>query len=898
MIHLDRNHNPLDPNANLITDDLNPHDLLQFESFNKVHDDPFFKDQDDPLVHDIDTSHLDIHQDSTLDPSTLDIAQSQDGEPQQPPPAPSSPPAPTAPQDDRSSSLSPAPETNSPKDDKKPSPQPPSQPADPSGEQDKGETDDPFSRQLTPLTELSPAPDYDDEPEKTEEGGSDGSQAANGAPGVSAEGGQSRRGEGTEGSGESNNPGGRSNPQGDVQSASRQVGNSSVRQPAPPQNPTNHNAEAGPSQSAQKPPSVAPSYSRAPSSESASFMGLRQTPGASDNAGNGPTDPKVVRILDLNAELLKICMESQSHALSITDPRLQPYALRLQNNLAWLAAAADQRHMNHNNSIPIMEAPPPLEMMSTDRIQYLYSDLSTLFAKDIARRQIMQSGQPNPPLTPTSMNGNGLKRGRPDDMVDGMNKRRDMGDAKTTMHPPAGPSVSISANAARSPSASFPGHGGAPASGGMLQSPRVSSPAMPPPPNMPSLPFGVAEAQVAASSRNRARELQIQQAREMQQRQQAALNQMQNASSRMSPPGNPSQGPGPSQANQPSPMGGSGGFSQGAGGGMPNQHPGQGHGGPIQIPQQLMQQYLQVLQNPGHPIMQMLASQIPNFMSLPPAQQIQKLHMVQTLRHQQQRNNQMQSMAQNGQMPGMQNGLMQNANQSHSSSPVSPMSQQSPVMPQQPMQGQSMQNGPFFSPQQNMFMNQGMDPRIGANYQQGSGNRPMDNSYQRQLLLMQQMRGGNASAAMQNMNPQQLLAFQRWQQQGGSISGMNQMPQGGNSVPSGGQGMNMSPTSENHFPALRSNAGIPGIARTMRSPSDSVHSPMTPRTPSRLSQQGGMGGADGFSNGMMQPPHMQSQHSPTSSGNVGNGMQNVNVGNRTSRRDRWLECRWGRSSLA
>ncbi|KAG2354195.1 hypothetical protein BDR07DRAFT_629034 [Suillus spraguei] len=39
------------------------------------------------------------------------------------------------------------------------------------------------------------------------------------------------------------------------------------------------------------------------------------------------------------------------------------------------------------------------------------------------------------------------------------------------------------------------------------------------------------------------------------------------------------------------------------------------------------------------------------------------------------------------------------------------------------------------------------------------------------------------------------------------------------------------------FPTLRSNSTIPGIARSGRSPSESVHSPMTPRAQSRLSSQ-------------------------------------------------------------
>jgi hypothetical protein len=251
---------------------------------------------------------------------------------------------------------------------------------------------------------------------------------------------------------------------------------------------------------------------------------------------------------------------------------------------------------------------------------------------------------------------------------------------------------------------------------------------------------------------------------------------------------------------------------------------------------------MQILQNPNHPLMTYLVSQIPNFTSLPLPQQVQKLtnfHNILQQKQQQNPSNQQQRPPMPGQMPGLgQNPSMSpmpNAPmQSSGPSPVSPLGQQSPVssQPQQQMSAQSQQTGMY------PFGNQGhnapsVDPRIAApNFtQQMSGNMSaMNLTQQRQLMLMQQqMRnsGGNMNMNMNApnlMNPQQAFAMQ--QQQRG-------MPQGG---PSQG-GSPMSAPANDTFPALRSNSTIPGIARSGRSPSESVHSPMTPRAPSRLSSQ-------------------------------------------------------------
>lgn len=185
---------------------------------------------------------------------------------------------------------------------------------------------------------------------------------------------------------------------------------------------------------------------------------------------------------------------------------------------------------------------------------------------------------------------------------------------------------------------------------------------------------------------------------------------------------------------------------------------------------------------------------------------------------------------------------------------MSPLAQQSPVMSQQQQQqqpqqvNQPAQNGMYFS---QGHTNQGMDPRMaGANFNsQMPGGMPnnMNVNQQRQLMLMQQqMRNpnGNMSAVPNMVNSQQhaYSMAQRMAQGGQSQSG-NAMGGSPMSAPTGDQ-----------FPALRSNSTIPGIARSARSPSDSLHSPMTPRAPSRLSQQPQLPQTD-YSHSMMQHSH-------------------------------------------
>jgi len=233
-----------------------------------------------------------------------------------------------------------------------------------------------------------------------------------------------------------------------------------------------------------------------------------------------------------------------------------------------------------------------------DRIHQLYADLPTIFAKELARRQPPSTPQYSPTTSAALLNGP-LKRSRPDDTGDLMNKRRDIGETKQhSMQPPAIPSISISGAGQRtSPTSTFPPsiHPNVPVAStpAMPQSPRTSSP-MPPPLSASSLPFGATEASIAATTRARAREMQIHQAHQLR----AAQMQQQQMQS----------------ARQISPPDSSPRMPQNSGPGAP-QHPHTSYS----------HNAMQILQNPNHPLMTYLVSQIPNFTSLPLPQQVQKL---------------------------------------------------------------------------------------------------------------------------------------------------------------------------------------------------------------------------------------------------------------------------------
>lgn len=192
-------------------------------------------------------------------------------------------------------------------------------------------------------------------------------------------------------------------------------------------------------------------------------------------------------------------------------------------------------------------------------------------------------------------------------------------------------------------------------------------------------------------------------------------------------------------------------------------------------------------------------------------------------------------------------------------SPVSPLAQQSPVMShqQQPqVTNPPTQNGMLSFGQGHA--NPGMDPRMASsNFSsqiQGGMPNNMNVNQQRQLMLMQQqMRhtNGNMNAVPNMMNSQQH-----------AYAMAQRMAQAGSSQPGSGVGGSpMSASAGDQFPALRSNSTIPGIARSARSPSDGVHSPMTPRAPSRLSQQPQLQQND-YSQAMMQHSHVAMTQNP------------------------------------
>ena len=219
----------------------------------------------------------------------------------------------------------------------------------------------------------------------------------------------------------------------------------------------------------------------------------------------------------------------------------------------------------------------------------------------------------------------------------------------------------------------------------------------------------------------------------------------------------------------------------------------------------------------------------------------------------------MTGMVPNTPMPTMSNGGLSVGG---GPSPVSPLAQQSPVMSQQQQQPQPVTNQPA---QNGMFSfgqghtNPGMDPRMAnANFSsQMPGGMPnnMNVNQQRQMMLMQQqMRNTNGNmSGVPNMMNSQHHAYAMAQR----------MAQAGPSQPSNGVGGSpLSAPAGDQFPALRSNSTIPGIARSARSPSDSLHSPMTPRAPSRLSQQPQLPQND-YSHAMMQHSHAMTQNMGT-----------------------------------
>ncbi|KAI9063479.1 hypothetical protein FKP32DRAFT_1603650 [Trametes sanguinea] len=213
-------------------------------------------------------------------------------------------------------------------------------------------------------------------------------------------------------------------------------------------------------------------------------------------------DPKVVSILELNSLLLRVSMEFQARGVPMQDPNFNQYSLRLQSNLTWLAAAADENHKVSQNllALPVMTPPPVVEFTEMDRILHLYRELPSIFAKELARRQ--QSGAPGVPGGQGGFVNGSVKRERTEEPgPEGMHKRRDTGESKaqtpsgfstpgagpSTPHPPAQSNMQPQ----------MPNHPGQMGMGmGMNMNmnmhmaggpvPRMGSPSMPPPPLTPA----------------------------------------------------------------------------------------------------------------------------------------------------------------------------------------------------------------------------------------------------------------------------------------------------------------------------------------------------------------------------------------------------------------------------
>ncbi|KAF8529226.1 hypothetical protein BU17DRAFT_80425 [Hysterangium stoloniferum] len=144
-------------------------------------------------------------------------------------------------------------------------------------------------------------------------------------------------------------------------------------------------------------------------------------PSTSQKTPPEPPDEKASTILQLNAELLKVCMECQVRQL-MRSPEFEGYTTRLESNLKWLAAAAD--HPRHSQiPLPVMTPPPSFAWYSPDVINEYYQRLPKMFVKELARRQA-ESANPTPSVA-------GVKRG-PDTADDGnvMRKRLDTGERR------------------------------------------------------------------------------------------------------------------------------------------------------------------------------------------------------------------------------------------------------------------------------------------------------------------------------------------------------------------------------------------------------------------------------------------------------------------------------------
>ena len=512
--------------------------------------------------------------------------------------------------------------------------------------------------------------------------------------------------------------------------------------------------------------------------------------------------------------------------------------------------------------LPNMDPPPPIEFFSTDRIRQIYSELPSIFAKEIARRSQISPLAQNIVTSPSTP----LKRERSDEApVDIAMKRRNTGDSKSPsqMMPPPSSIPSISQNSSTHFSLPMSNGTGVPLSA-------------PPPPASPQLSeaqmasinpsvMNTAEAQLAASNRERARQAQIRAAHQQQ------------AARQMSPPSIPAQQQmhgGPASNINPSMnvnmnMNAAAGPSNSSN--MPNING---------VPDTMVRMVYNILRTPDHPFVRYMHRNVPNFQMLPPELQVQRMIMTQVCflrfwspsltsdrllsqnmlqtKQQEQQNQQGQMGSQpQPQRPGTAGASLPNSMNAISGMPMqhnhsmpggqfpAPGSNPvSPIPPQQsPMMHQSQQN-PMFTlsgnPGQTSTAGSGIDPRM---MMSGGGNMNMNNlsSHQRQLMMMQQQQQqqpqqssrfpGNSAPPnqpMMNMNPMSSMNLNMNQQQGPVFAAQQQQQR----MVHAGSPTHASPGTDGQgFPVLRSNSTIPGIARSTRSPSEGAPSPMTPRGP-------------------------------------------------------------------
>ncbi|KAI0699832.1 hypothetical protein BC835DRAFT_1412405 [Cytidiella melzeri] len=512
-------------------------------------------------------------------------------------------------------------------------------------------------------------------------------------------------------------------------------------------------------------------------------------------------DPKVITILELNAELLKACMEFQTRSIPMSDPRAQQFAVRLQNNLEWLAAAADAKPNHNARALPQMQPPAPVDFLSMDRIQALYVEMPVIFAKDLRRRSMSAAG-------PGTQGVNGiLKRERHDDLIgdNSASKRQHLGESKGSTPAPSTPQGRSSpAPSLMLPPATPPSSMAPPS----LPGPSGSSPSMPP----PSMPMGphpnINEAQIAA--RERARQAHLRQ---------AAMASQQSIS-----------GDGMRQMSPGSQQG----MSLNAAGPSNMSHNPQAQMAALNSMGPMAMQVMQALQTPGHQVTQYLSQNIPGFQTMPLQQQMQHFMRVQQVmqarRQQAAQAAQANSISMGGiqQTSGPQSTLGGNMTgratglSNGSPTQISPTGQQFPMV---------HTGGSGLNPSNPMS---GLTPAQQANLHN------LTSHQKQQLLMMQQqqmMRGGNANPNI--LNSHQLLGTmqqqQRMMQQASSPSQMGSPMLGG------------STDGTNYPPSLRSNPTVPGIARSSRTPSDHTQSPMTPQS----AQMGGQRGMNQLSQGGM-----------------------------------------------